>query len=514
MSAADQIVLYPEFISLNGTTRAKITARDKDGQIIDSEVLNLEGSTMRERFARRLARACGEDNNDGVIEEFIRKILSLIDQRPKDIPATEAPPEPSAAELLAEMPEEIRIEADELLRDPNLLKRTMDHIEEMGVAGERVLVAQIEIAITSRHLAKPVSVIVTGLSSTGKSHATERVAELHPPEGIIHANQMTPQALFHLPKGALSHRAIIGGERSRLENDDTAEATRALREMISSGKLSKLMPTKGPNGEIVTILIEQDGPIVYIESTTLAKIFDEDANRCLLLSTDERAEQTRKILRATAAGRMKPADLAARRHHIVQVHHAAQRIIATHVAPVVVPFAAILVEKFPDERPEARRAFGHLLTCVESCALLHCLQRKRDGDGAIVAALDDYHVARCLLAVPLARALGASVSQGAKRFRDRLYKWVKGNFTTTEAVRHEKVSDRAVRGWLRELCAGGWVEPVEGGRGHKPSTWRVPTILPTEADAIGLPTVADVEQAMAGTAGSAAGTAGTAGKNS
>ena len=58
------------------------------------------------------------------------------------------------------------------------------------------------------------------------------------------ADQMTPQALFHMEPGSLKNRFVAAGERSRKENDDTAEATRALREMISSGRLFKLMPTK------------------------------------------------------------------------------------------------------------------------------------------------------------------------------------------------------------------------------------------------------------------------------
>src|SRR5205085_10360831 len=107
------------------------------------------------------------------------------------------------------------------------------------------------------------------------------------------------QALFHMTAGTICRRFIVGGERSRLENDHSAEATRALREMITSGRLSKLMPVK-MGGQIVTKLIEQDGPIAFIESTTLPKVFDEDANRCLTLYTDERPEQTRLIVQTLA----------------------------------------------------------------------------------------------------------------------------------------------------------------------------------------------------------------------
>jgi len=44
---------------------------------------------------------------------------------------------------------------------------------------------------------------------------------------------MTPAACSTAP-GSLVHRFIVAGERSRLENDASAESRRALREMISS----------------------------------------------------------------------------------------------------------------------------------------------------------------------------------------------------------------------------------------------------------------------------------------
>src|SRR5262249_13041383 len=153
----------------------------------------------------------------------------------------------------------------------------------------------------SRLLNRPLADIVQGPSTSGKSYLIEKTASLFPSEAVIYATQMTPQALFHMKPGTLCHKFVVAGERSRNQDDDKAEATRALREMISSGKLTKLMPVREGNNQIQTQSIEQDGPIAYVESTTLTNIFDEDANRCLLLNTDERSDQTRRIIEATAA---------------------------------------------------------------------------------------------------------------------------------------------------------------------------------------------------------------------
>src|SRR5207248_365790 len=108
--------------------------------------------------------------------------------------------------------------------------------------------------------------------ASGKSHLIDQTAKLFPAEAVIHATQMTPQALFHMKPGALAHRFVVAGERSRVEDDERAEATRALREMLSAGRLTKLMPVKVEGGRIETAQIEQEGPIAFIESTTLTKV--------------------------------------------------------------------------------------------------------------------------------------------------------------------------------------------------------------------------------------------------
>src|SRR5262249_26321375 len=146
---------------------------------------------------------------------------------------------------------------------------------------------------TSRLLERPASGRVFGPTASGKSYVMEKVAEMFPPEALVMATTMTPQALYHMRPGGLVHKFVVAGERSRGPADEVAEGTKALREMISSGRLCKLMPIK-VRGEIVTVTIEQEGPIAFVESTSLTQIFDEDENRCLPLATDETPEQTRR----------------------------------------------------------------------------------------------------------------------------------------------------------------------------------------------------------------------------
>jgi hypothetical protein len=376
--------------------------------------------------------------------------------------------EKSAADLLAAMPQDVRDEADAMLADHDLFKRVLDDIEALGVAGERELAGTVYSVGVSRLLDTPLSAILKGLSSSGKSYTIDKTASLFPRETVVYATQMTPQALFHMKPGSLAHRFIVAGERSHLKDDDAAEATRALREMLSAGRLSKLMPIKR-NGEIITVSIEQDGPIAYVESTTMHKILDEDANRSLLLHTDEQPSQTRRVVSRLAADYGGGAELG-NAERIIQRHHALQRMLQPK--QVVVPFAPRLGELFPTDRVEARRAFPQVISMVKAITLLYQRQRTKDGQGRLIATAEDYQLARHLLNTPMLRLLGGSMTDAARRCGERMQKWASDIFTTTDVIRREKYSGHAVRNWLWEMHDAGVLELAEPSRGKLPAQWR------------------------------------------
>jgi hypothetical protein len=459
------MTISPEFL---GGGKARITLANGDGLPHIDEV-NLFRAAARKKFiADALARFPALETAwlVGEIERIAQQAAAKPEEKPTG--RGDVIPPPDRRQLYEAMGADVQADAMTVLKSAELLKTILSDIELSGVTGERKLAAMLYLVGTSRLLCKPVSAIIQGPSTSGKSYILDCVSKLFPPEAVFVATSITPNALYYLPDGSLSHKWIVAGERSRVEDDERAEATRALREMLSAGEITKLLPEKNKDGVLETRTVHQTGPIAFTETTTLPKLFDEDSNRCVLLQTDEREDQTRRILTATVASRAGNVDIGP----IIRRHHAIQR--ALEQIQIIIPFADTLAQKFPTARTEARRAFGHMLSVIESSALLHQFQRQRQ-DGKIVASLQDYQLARRLLADPMSRLLGRALSPAAQRFLDRLKPRVAGRdtFTTRDAGKGEPASEQAIRSWLRELSDLDLVEVVEPPHGPKAAVWRM-----------------------------------------
>lgn len=460
-----------------------LTVQSDDGDELKIDKIDLLSTAAREQFAGSLIEYADVEQINAALLRFAADLASDEDDEEQG--------EEAELDYLDSMPQEVRDEARAMVESPDLMEQIVRDISVAGVAGESDLAKTLYLVGTSRLLAKPVSAIVHGSSSSGKSYVLETVNSLFPPEAKAEATQITPKALFHLPPGSLEHRWVVAGERSRNEGNRSAEATRALREMISSGKLRLLVPRKR-DGVYVTEVIEQEGPIAYTESTTLTQCFAEDSNRMLILNTDEHTQQTQLVIeqlgKTYSNGNAK-----AEKDRVIAKHHAAQRMLKQH--DVVVPFADRLASRFPVNRVEARRGFPQLMSMIQAMCLLHQFQRETDENGRLIATEADYRIARDLLLKPLRRLLlQERVSDTAAGFLERLKQrfQVDENFTATQAARGEVKQQRRVEQWMEELREAGLIQRLEASRGQRPATWQLssgPDVLDEHSV---LPTVEDI----------------------
>jgi len=126
-----------------------------------------------------------------------------------------------------------------LALDPKLIQTISRHLLEVGLVGEINNGLLGYVAYTSRKLKNPVSLIIRGKSSSGKDMIQRKPAELMPPDDVIEATSLTPNALYYDEPGWLKHKVILGGERAHRTDEDQADRTAAIRQLISQGRITK-----------------------------------------------------------------------------------------------------------------------------------------------------------------------------------------------------------------------------------------------------------------------------------
>jgi hypothetical protein len=82
-----------------------------------------------------------------------------------------------------------------------------------------------------------------------------------------------------------------------LEDMDGAEdVLYPIRELQSKRKISKTVTLKDSKGNPKTITLQVEGPACISGCTTREQMYEDNANRCILLYMDNSAEQDLKIM--------------------------------------------------------------------------------------------------------------------------------------------------------------------------------------------------------------------------
>lgn len=478
------ITVEPECV--NGTTRVRIEVRDGD-RLCHIDRINLDSATSRRRFCNDVARKLNNSESADDVETLLMERVSELRNAPPPEPATK----PSAEALLEQTPADIKDDALSKLQDPNLIDEICDDFGVIGIAGDiNAALTVYEIGV-SRLLERPMAGIVRGASASGKSYIIARVAWLFPPEVKLEAHYLTPKSLFYLPDDALVHRFVIAGERPRSQDDEQADASKAVREMISDGIL-RCITVEQIDGRLQTVECVKPGPIAYVESTTASRIFEEDLNRCIVVPVDESPEQTARIIQAAGQAAADAADsnITGR---IVQVHHAMQRLLQPY--QIAIPFARLIADRFPTDRVEARRLMPHLISTIKSVCLLRQYQ-KRPQDGILVADRADYEVALELIA-PTLRRLSDAADSNVLRVLAAITKHVDDGdeFTRAKAAGWAGVQQADCNGRLRILAERGFIVETQEGRGNRPARLKLAPGAPepdAASDLCGFPTPAEI----------------------
>jgi len=422
-------------------------------EVLHIDVLDPSSDAGRRRFVKRLAERIALENGkvDDLLRWFEAALREAVEQHDVEGLRDE---EASSCEIAAS----VREEASRLLESPGLLGEIVDAAAALGVVGERHLVALTYLVCTSRLLERPLYLVLQGSASSGKTFILERTTQLLPPQVVVSITDATANSLYYLDDpSALLHKVMVLGERKRQMVEESIDATKALRELIETGRLSKLIPLKTGEG-LQSIKLELEGAPAILESASHNAIPYEDVTRMIQAWPDESEAQTRRVLQAFAE--RKARGETGLTEEKLETIRAVQMLLEPRM--VLVPFLPELAERFPCTQPEARRVFARWSALIETSALLHQRQRERQGD-AIIASEDDAKLTWRLIAPWVKHRL----VEGPPPATIKVWESLRNHGEMTQAALAESgiASRPTLRTALRYLERVGAIEMLDQGAG-------------------------------------------------
>jgi hypothetical protein len=299
-----------------------------------------------------------------------------------------------------------------LASDQDILSRAVVCMRVcMGLVGEE-RTAQLEyLMLTSRLLAKPVSGVVKGLSSTGKSFTTECVVALFPDEAKLVMTAMSERALIYLGDD-LAHRTVVLYEavalREGREQTDDNQTAYIVRSLLSEGCIRYPVVVRDGDGPPRTVWIIKKGPTNLLTTTTSVSLHAENETRVLSLPSDDSEAQTKRVLLGECGDGDRP-------EPDLEPWHQLQCWLAQARHEVVIPFDRCVAAQVPPKAARLRRDWRSVRSLIRAHAMLHQLSRETDDRGRVVATIGDYEVVHGLVAEIVAEAAGATVPASVRQ---------------------------------------------------------------------------------------------------
>jgi hypothetical protein len=264
-------------------------------------------------------------------------------------------------------------------------------IRRLGYGGDIRPALITYLAVTSRLLAMrpgamPVHLLLIGPASAGKSWTVQLVTRLLPPDACHSIDAGSPRVLVY-DDCDLRHRVLVFGESDSLPSGEDNPAASAVRNLLQDNFLHYQVVVRGPaTGDFVVRYIQKDGPTVLI-TTSVRRLGEQLMTRLFALEVADDPGQVGAALRTQA-------DLELSCPGEPDLALVAMQAYLQARAPwdVVVPFARELAEAISKSAtaPRILRDYVRLLALVKSVTVLRHCQRRTDGQGRLVAEIEDY----------------------------------------------------------------------------------------------------------------------------
>jgi DNA primase catalytic core len=348
------------------------------------------------------------------------------------------------------------------LNATKLMERTNNDIGRTGMIGEENNRLLMYLVFTSRLREQPLHIISLGASGTGKTYLQEKVSELIPEQHKLEITILSENAFYYFGQKELKNKLVL------IEDMDGAEnVLYPLRELQSKKKISKTIPIKDSKGNLKTITMKVEGPICLAGTTTKERLYEDNANRSLLIYLDSSKEHKEHIMnyqRKLSAGKIATKE----EKQLIEFFKDMQTILK----PIKVrnPFAEYLI--IPEHVFKPLRTNSHYLAFIETITFYHQYQREvktdpNTGESFIETTLEDIEWANLLLKdILLAKA--DELSGECRQFLENLKNWLKsnskGSFYKNEIRESFRMNPSNLKYYLAQLHRYNYVKIVGGNR--------------------------------------------------
>ena len=416
-------------INLQQLDRLRITvkiSRTDTGDPLHSirHTLDLYHSDYLEKF---INKACDQlETGTTVLKRAIAELTQQIEQYRLSKIESLKEQKPQARQLS----EPRYLKAVSYLKSPKLMERTNSDIGRTGMIGEENNRLLMYLVFTSRLREQPLHIISLGSSGTGKTYLQEKISELIPEQDKLEITILSENAFYYFDRKELKHKLVL------IEDMDGAEnVLYPLRELQSKMKISKTIPIKDSKGNMKTITLKVEGPICLAGTTTKERLYEDNANRSLLVYLDNSPQHKERIMdyqRKLSAGKVNGSE----ENELKEFFKDMQTVLK----PVRVrnPYAELL--KLPEYIFKPLRTNAHYLAVIETITFYHQYQRvvKYDkspshagvGEAYIETTLEDIEWANHLLKDVLL-AKSDELAKAERSFFESLKNWMKGNNKTS-----------------------------------------------------------------------------------
>ena len=236
-----------------------------------------------------------------------------------------------------------------------------------------------------------------------------------------------------------------------------------MRELQSKRRISKTVTLKDNKGNLKTITLKVEGPVCVSGCTTRERIYEDNANRCILLYIDDSNEQDKRIMsyqQKASAGNIN----ASEEYQITEKLKNVQRLLRP--IKVVNPFAEII--DLPQEVFKPRRTLLLLLSFIETITFYHQLQREVKinpvtGQRYIESSSEDVKAGFSLMKEALF-SKSDELTKASRIFLERLKTEVKSGelFYANQLRKKLRIPSRTLKRYLIQLTKNGYIKIMGG----------------------------------------------------